>query len=75
MIAKEKAVQLFNKYYVSILEVNNDLSEEILISILAKQCAIIAVDEIILLTEWYDRRYISNQLEYWIDVKSELSNL
>ena len=47
MTPKEKAVQLFNKYYVSILEVNNDLSEEIIISILAKKQALIAVDEII----------------------------
>ena len=47
MTSKEKSVQLFNKYYVSILDVNNDLSEEIIISILAKKQALIAVDEII----------------------------
>ena len=47
MNPKEKATQLFNKYYVSILEINHDLSEEVIISILAKKQALIAVDEII----------------------------
>ena len=47
MNPKEKATQLFNKYYVYILEINHDLSEEIIISILAKKHALIAVDEII----------------------------
>jgi len=75
MNPKEKAVQLFNTYYVSILGINNDLSEEIIISILAKKQALIAVDEIILLSEWYNRRYISNQLNYWIEVKNEIEKL
>ena len=47
MTPKDKALKLFNKYYVSILELNNDLSEEIIISILAKKHALITVDEII----------------------------
>ena len=75
MTSKEKAVQLFNKYYVSILEIDNDLSQEIIISVLAKKQALIAVDEVISIVEWYDRRYISNQLNFWIDVKNEITNL
>ena len=71
----EKAVQLFNSYYVSILGINNDLSEEIIISILAKKQALIAVTEIISIAEWYNRRYISNQLNYWIEVKNEIEKL
>ena len=47
MNPKEKATQLFNKYYVSILGIDNDLSEDIIISILAKKHCLIAVDEII----------------------------
>jgi hypothetical protein len=68
MTSKEKAVQLFNKYYVSILEVNNDLSEEILISILAKKHALIAVDEILELTGGHINQFYQK-------VKNELSNL
>jgi hypothetical protein len=71
MTSKEKAVQLFNKYYVSILEVNNDLSEEIIISILAKKQALIAVDEIL------EVAYHSTDevYEFYYDVGVELSIL
>jgi hypothetical protein len=75
MNPKDKATQLFNKYYVSILEVNNDLSEEIIISILAKKRALIAVDDIISIVECYDRRHISNELNFWIEVKNEIEKL
>jgi len=75
MNPKEKAVNIFNKYYVSILDVNNDLSEEVIISILAKKQALIAVDDIIKIVECYDRIHISNQLNYWIEVKNEIEKL
>ena len=47
MTPKDKANNLFNKHYLLILEIDNDLSEEIIISILAKKHALITVDEII----------------------------
>ena len=75
MNPKDKATQLFNKYYVSILEIDHDLSEEIIISILAKKQSLIAVDEIISIVEWYDIRHISNQLKFWIEVKNEIEKL
>jgi hypothetical protein len=68
MNPKEKAVQLFNKYYVSILEVNNDLSEEIIISILAKKHALIAVDEILELTGGYIN-------QFYKEVKTEIEKI
>jgi hypothetical protein len=70
MTPKEKAVQLFNKYYVSILEVDHDLSQEILISILAKKQSLIAVDEII--STFAIMGLGSKFYEY---VKTELTNL
>lgn len=77
MTPKEKAVQLFNKYYVSILEVNNDLSEEIIISILAKKQALIAVDEIINSNPHSNpfNTDVHSTMQYWIEVKNELSIL
>jgi hypothetical protein len=71
MTAKEKAVQLFNKYYVSILEVNNDLSEEIIISILAKKHALIAVDEMLKVAFYLP----PDCYNFYLNVKVELSNL
>ena len=75
MNPKEKATQLFNKYYVSILEINHDLSEEITISILAKKQALIAVNDIISIVKWCDKRHISNELIFWIEVKNEIDKL
>lgn len=74
---KEKAVELFNKYYVSILELNNDLSEEIIISILAKKHALIAVTEIINSNPHSNpfNTDIHSTMQYWIEVKKELTNL
>lgn len=68
MTPKEKAVQLFNKYYVSILEIDHDLSQEIIISILAKKHALMAVDEILELTGGHINQFYQN-------VKTELTNL
>jgi hypothetical protein len=39
---KEKAKELFDQYYLIIFNVGGELAEEILISILAKDCAIFA---------------------------------
>ena len=77
MTPKEKAVQLFNKYYVSILELNNDLSEEIIISILAKKHALIAVTEIINSNPHSNpfNTDIHSTMQYWIEVKNELTIL
>ena len=77
MNPKEKATQLFNKYYVSILGLNNDLSEEIIISILSKKHALIAVTEIInsnphsnpFNTDFY------STMQYWIEVKNEIEKI
>jgi hypothetical protein len=38
----------------------------------AKQCALIAVNEIINSTSW---QYITNGLDYWNEVKHEIENL
>lgn len=71
MNPKEKATQLFNKYYVSILEINHDLSEEIIISILAKKQALIAVYEI-LKVAFYSTVEIYN---FYLEVRIEIEKL
>jgi hypothetical protein len=74
MNPKEKAVQLFNKYYVLILEINHDLSEEMIISLLVKKQALIAVDEIIEYAErWGDMA--DDDIKEFKQVKTELTNL
>jgi hypothetical protein len=47
MTAKEKKEQLITRYYNLIQDLGGDLGQEILVSILAKKCARIAVDEVL----------------------------
>lgn len=69
---KEKAKELVNKYFY-----NSDLLYEDLTWIQAKECALIAVNEIInanphsnpLNTDVY------STMDYWQDVKKEIENL
>jgi hypothetical protein len=77
MTAKEKAKELFDKYYI----VCQEYTEEIQCSIQAKECALIAVDEIIQQWEVIDT-YIADfggklnqSLRYWQEVKQEIQAL
>jgi hypothetical protein len=72
MTAKEKAKELFDKYYI----VCQEYTEEIQCSIQAKECALIAVDLRL------DGDFIFNSieygidsLEYWQEVKQEIQAL
>ena len=70
MTPKEKASQLVDNYWL-MDKINPSLSKE-----QAKQCALVAVDELIkihyLLTTTHDT---SPSINYWKDVKKELENL
>ncbi len=66
MIPKEKAKYLVNKYYRII-----PLDKMTIDYNLAKQCALIAVDEII-----KDKKALNQvSIEYWEDVKQEIEKL
>jgi hypothetical protein len=74
MTPKEKAEELFSKYYNSI---EHTLSEEYSPHemFVVKQCALIAVDEIrdaIIEINEYDYQSLEN---YWYRVKQEIENL
>ena len=68
MTPKDKAIELYNKYKFVYIQ-NYTSKHEV------KECALIAVDEIISIVEWYDVRHISNQLKFWIEVKNEIEKL
>jgi hypothetical protein len=81
MVPREKAQELFDKYYI----VCQEFTEEIQCSIQAKQCALIAVYEIIKLNI-QDRAFISEDkdnntliystyTEYWSEVLIEITKL
>jgi hypothetical protein len=76
MTPKEKAVELCDKflrtYKVSLFPPFNKASDE------AKQCALIAVDEILSLMIKFHNRHIednSNEIIFWELVKEEINEL
>lgn len=85
MTPKEKANELISKYAIKLPTKYNNIVDEVKIwdynVILAKQCALIAVNEIILQWEYIDT-YLSDlggelnpNLKYWYEVKQEIEKL
>ena len=72
MTPEEKAKELFNHYHNLIQSIGGELGQEILVSILAKQCALIAIDEILNINS-VDKDFSLSH--YWLDVKDEIENL
>ena len=71
---KDKAKELFNHYHNIIQDIGGELGQEILVSILARHCALFAAREV-LKEKWnidvpgsYDEYY------YWEEVEHELEN-
>jgi hypothetical protein len=69
---KEKADELFNHYHNLIQSIGGELGQEILVSILAKQSCLIAVDEILRIKSVNKDDILSN---YWEEVEREINNL
>jgi len=69
MTTKEKAKELINKFYISFPL--DDFSNEryIFVKKHSKNCALIAVDEIIKSTYW---KYLIEGINYWEEVKKEI---
>ena len=62
MTPKEKADELIRKYYsIGAIEV--------------KQCALIAVDEIVIAIDWHEFETPNKEIEYWQEVKQEIEKL
>jgi hypothetical protein len=72
MTPKLKAEDLINSYRIILMNENTECGNEILCTSIAKQCALIAVDEILtadmfMMTE--------EQEKYWEQVKTEIEKL
>jgi hypothetical protein len=68
MTPKEKAKDLYNKYEFMYIQNYTSISE-------VKQCATIAVNEIIDVIEFMAESEEPNKLPYWEDVKVEIQRL
>lgn len=65
MTPKEKAEDLLHNYRLLFMDEGEDYGEEILVSILSKKCALIAVDECL-------NTCVESMIIYWIEVKQEI---
>jgi hypothetical protein len=70
MTPKEKSKELFNYYHNLIQNIGGDYGQEILVSILAKECSLFLVREM-LKNKWkyieYSSYYFWEQVEYEIE--------
>ena len=85
MSAKEKAIKLVNSYRIILMNEDTECGNEILCTVIAKQCALIAVDEILefenrVIEEWrnyFEGKGGSMKVEriFWEEVKHEIEKL
>ena len=79
MTPKEKAKELFDKYYIMFFNTDSELGSEILVSILSKDCSLIAVNEILNNMMFYEEKFDAvspiHHRYYWEKVKSEIEKL
>jgi len=68
MTPKEKADEIFTHYHNLIQDIGGELGQEIIVSILAKQCALFTAREIL------DNDLNSEVYYYWEEVEGLLEN-
>jgi len=68
---KQKAKELVDHYYILIQDIGGELGQEILVSILAKHCALFAA-RVMLQDKWNKDDY--DQYSYWEEVEHEIEN-
>jgi len=71
MSPKEKANELMSKFVGISLSQVNELVDGIRIR-LAKECALIAIDEICEAINWHELEPPNKEWDYWKDVKLEI---
>jgi hypothetical protein len=72
---KEKAKELFDQYHNLIQDIGGELGQEILVSILAKESCLIAVDEILYILNLSLDFKMNKSIKYWLEVKEKINNL
>ena len=69
MTPQEKAEKLVDSYRLILIKSDTDAVEEILCTLLAKECALVAVDEV------FCNNTDELKHDYWIEVKEEIEKL
>jgi predicted DNA-binding protein (UPF0278 family) len=71
MTPKQKAEELVDEYRLVLIKSNTDAGEEILCTLMAKECALVAVDEI-LNHHSQEQGLYRIDTYYWQQVKKEI---
>jgi hypothetical protein len=66
MKPKDKAISLVDSYRIILMNEDTECGEEILCTVIAKQCALIAVDELLTLITYQP------SIDYYLEVKQEI---
>jgi hypothetical protein len=74
MTSKEKAEELVHKYRMLLMDIGDDYGQEVLLTILSRTSALIAVDEILNHHSQEQSLYRIDKY-YWQQVKQEIENL
>jgi hypothetical protein len=69
---KQKAKELFDHYHILIQGIGGELGNEILVTILAEQCALFFATEM-QMEKWGQKKY--KAAEYWHEVEVEIVNI
>jgi hypothetical protein len=73
MKPKDKAIELVDSYRIMLMNSDTECGEEILCTVIAKYCALIAVDEVI---QAMDNVMLPNPFkQYWNKVKQKIQAL
>jgi hypothetical protein len=73
MTPKDKAIELVDTYRIMLMNSDTECGEEILCTVIAKYCALIAVDEVI---QAMDNVMLPNPFkQYWNKVKQKIQAL
>ena len=76
MTPKQKADEIFNHYHNLIHDIGGELGQEILVSILARQCAKYAIGLVVKETLELSKEYSNNFIYiYWLRVQEELEKI
>jgi hypothetical protein len=81
MTPQEKAISLVDSYRLILIKSDTDAGEEILCTLLAKECALVAVDEVLNVLpqseylEDRDEYYENRERLFWKQVEQEIQKL
>ena len=71
---KEKAKELFTHYHNLIQDIGGELGQEILVSILARHCALFAAREVLKEKWYFETENSYDDYYFWEEVEHELEN-